>query len=208
MKWTTALKTLEQVGERCAHVAALPPATFALHVEEAWVFGPLLGPVQEEVGDTDGVHVALVTDAAAADLAWGTQPAGAGQWLAAAGLEKRPVRLVLRPGDGPVGNHAVDRPVRFWSRQEGLDHDVLRALRAGDGEHLRPSAPAPEEAGAQLAADLAVSLAAVRRAGADYDAHRWAPGNPVKRADVLAAAVRGYVELLSAGEDAGDSVGP
>lgn len=198
MKWTTALKTLEQVGERCAHVAALPPGIIALQVEEAWVFGPLLGPVQEEVGDLDGVRVALVTDAAALDLAWGTRPTGAGQWLAASGLEKRPVQLVLRPGDGPVGNHAVDRPVRFWSREDGLDHDVLRALRAGDGEHLRPQSPTAEEAARQLDADLAVSLAAVRATGADYDAHRWAAGDPVKRADALAAAVRGYAELLTA----------
>lgn len=205
MKWTTALTTLEQVGERCAHVAAQPAGIIALRVSEAWVFGPLLGPVRPEVDDVDGVRVALVTDAASADLAWGTRPAGAGQWLAASGLEKRPVRLVLRPGDGPVGNHAVDRPVRFWSLADGLDHDVLRALRAGDGEHLRPEPPTAEEAGQQLAAELAVSLAAVRRASADHDEHRWAPGNPLKRSDALAAAVTGYLELLTAQETTQDA---
>lgn len=207
MKWTTALSTLEQVGERCAHVAAQPPGIIALRVQEAWVFGPLLGPVQPEVDDVDGVRVALVTDAASADVAWGTRPVGAGQWLAASGLEKRPVHLVLRPGDGPVANHAVERPVRFWSRTEGLDHDVVRALRAGDGEHLRPEPPSAREAADQLSADLAVSLGAVARTSADYDGHRWAPGNPVKRADALAAAVGGYLELLAAQEAAGDSVG-
>jgi len=215
VKWTTALATLEQVGERCAHVAAQPVGIIRLQVSEAWVFGPLLGPVRAEVDDVDGVRVALVTDAAAADLAWGTQPTGAGQWLAASGLEKRPVRLVLRPGDGPVGNHAVDRPVRFWSREDGLDHDVLRALRAGDGEHLRPEPPTAEEAQRQLAAELTVSLAAVRRTSADHAAHRWAPGNPLKRSDALAAAVAGYLDLLDARDAAGapglgggGSVGP
>lgn len=206
MKWTTALKTLELVAERCAHVAAQPGGIIALQVSEAWVHGTLLGPVLDEVPDLDGVCVALVTNAPSTDLAWGTLPPGGQHWLSASGLEKKPVQVRLRPADAPVGNHRIDRPVRFWTLADGLDHDVLRALAAGDGEHLRPEAPSPAEAAHQLEADLAVSLAAVQRASTDYDENRWAPGNPVKRADVLASAVSGHLDLIAARD--GSSVAP
>lgn len=206
MKWTTALRTLELVAERCTHVAAQPAGIITLQVSEAWVYGDLLGVVRDEVDDLDGVRVALVTNAPSTDLAWGTQPPGGRHWLAASGLEKKPVHVLLRPADAPVGNHRVERPVRFWTLADGLDHDVLRALRAGDGEHLRPEAPGAEEAAQQLAADTVVSLAAVRRTSADYDVHRWSAGNPVKRADALAEAVSGYLDLLAARD--GASVAP
>ncbi|MCI2239899.1 hypothetical protein MO973_36930 [Paenibacillus sp. TRM 82003] len=198
MKWATAVRTVEQVAERCGHVAAQPPGIVRLRVTEAWLWGPLLGPAADEVPDAGGVGAALVCDATAEDCAWGTAPPGAGQWLAASGLAKRPVRLVFRPAGQPVWNHAVVRPVRFWSLDEGPDEAVVAAVRAGEGGALRPPAPAPVELAQRLEQELAASLAAVRRTSADHDAHRWSPGSPLARADALADAVRGHLELLDA----------
>ncbi len=198
VKRATAVRTAEQVAQRCAHVAAQPAGIVRLRVLEAWLWGPLLGPPVEEVPDDGGVSVALVCGESAEDCAWGTTPPGAGQWLAASGLARRPVHLVFRPAGQPVWNHAVTRPVRLWSAADGTDEDVLRAVGEGAGEGLRPPAPSPADLALRLEADLAASRAAVRRASAEHDAHRWAPGSPVGRADALAAAVRGYLELLDA----------
>ncbi|NAZ85547.1 DUF7711 family protein [Kineococcus indalonis] len=198
MRWATAVRTAEHVAERCAHVAAQPPGIVRLRVLEAWLWGPLLGPPAEEVPDDGGVGVALVCDADPVECAWGTAPPGAGQWLAASGLAKRPVRLVFRPAGRPVGNHAVTGPVRLWTVDGGPEAGVLEALRAGEGAGLRPPRPAPEVLRAQLEQELVASLAAVRRASGDFAAHRWAPGSPLARADALAAAVAGHLELLDA----------
>ncbi|NAZ73991.1 hypothetical protein GTQ99_00910 [Kineococcus sp. T13] len=198
MKWTTAVRVLEEVAQRCAHVDAQPAAIVPLRVVEAWVHGALLGPRAQEVPDEGGVAVALVADVPPAACAWRSRPPGAGQWLAASGLARRPVELVLRPAGAPVWNHAVRRPVRFWSAAQGTDEAVLAAVRAGDGERLRPPAPAPAELAARLEAELELALAQLRRTGADYAAHRWEPGSPLARADALSEAALGYLELLDA----------
>ncbi len=200
VRWTTAVRTAEQVAERCAHVAAQPAGIVRLRVVEAWLWGPLLGPPAAEVPDDGGVDVALVCEADPVECAWGTTPPGAGQWLAASGLAKRPVRLVFRSAAEPVWNHEVTTPVRLWSAAGGGAQDVLEALRAGGGAALRPPAPSPAELRERLDRELAASLEAVRRASAEHDEHRWSPGSPVGRADALAAAVRGYLQLLGARE--------
>ncbi len=193
------MRTAEQVAERCAHVAAQPAGIVRLRVVEAWLWGPLLGPPAEEVPDDGGVNVALVCAVGPEECAWGTTPPGGGQWLAASGLAKRPVRLVFRPAGQPVWNHAVTAPVLLWSLEAGTAAPVLRALADGEGERLRPAPPSPQRLREHLAQELAASLAAVRRTSADYAAHRWDPGSPVARADALAAAVAGQLELLDAG---------
>ncbi|WP_432508804.1 DUF7711 family protein [Kineococcus auxinigenes] len=198
MKWATAVRTAEQVAQRCAHVAAQPAGIVRLRVVEAWLWGPLLGPRTEEVPDDGGVNAALVCAESAEDCAWGTAPPGAGQWLAASGLARRPVHLVFRAAGQPVWNHAITRPVRLWSADGGTDAAVLEAVAEGAGEALRAPAPPPDELASRLEVELAASLAAVRRTSAEHDAHRWAPGSPVGRADALAAAVRGHLELLDA----------
>ncbi|WP_369052467.1 DUF7711 family protein [Kineococcus terrestris] len=196
MRWTTAARQLEKVAAGCAHAARLP--FLGLRVEEAWVHGRLLGPREDDVPD-GAVAVALVCDAARDDVPWGRAPAGAQHWLGAAGLATLPVAVVFRSAAGPVAGHAVQRPVRFWSREDGVDEDVLRAVRDGDAERLRPPAPEPERAAADLAEEARVSLAALRRASADYREHRWGGGSPVARADVLADVVAGWLDLLDAG---------
>ncbi|MEZ0165674.1 hypothetical protein AB2L27_13005 [Kineococcus sp. LSe6-4] len=198
MKWTTALRTLEDVADRCAHVSRQPAGIVRLRVSEAWVFGALLGPRRDDLPDADAVQVALVTNAAEEDSAAGTRPPAGGHWLAASGLETRPVVLWFRSAQAPVWNHVVDRPVRFWTEHDGLDHDVLVQLRAGDGAALRPAAPAPGELVERLGRELRVSREALRRSAVEYDDKRWSPGSPAKRGDVLADAALGYLAVADA----------
>lgn len=201
VKWTTALRTLEDVAGRCAHAHRQPAGIVTLRVAEAWVSGPLLGPRREELPD-DAVQVALVTNAAEEDCAPGTLPPAAGHWLAASGLGTKPVVLRFRSAQAPVWNHLVERPVRFWTAEEGLDHDVLVQLRAGDGESLRPPAPSPDELVDRLERELRVSRGALRRTAGEYDEKRWAPGSPKKRGDALADAALGLLAVEDALERA------
>jgi hypothetical protein len=198
VKWTTALKTLEDVADRCAHMQRQPEGIVRLRVAEAWVFGDLLGPRRDDLPEADGVQVALVTNAAEEDSAAGTLPPAAGHWLAASGLETKPVVLWFRSDQAPVWNHVVDRPVRFWTAQDGLDHDVLVQLRGGDGESLRPPAPSPAELHDRLVAERRVGVEALRRTANEYDEKRWSPGSPKKRGDALADAALGLLAVEDA----------
>lgn len=198
VKWTTALKTLEDVADRCAHVGRQPEGIIQLRVFQAWVFGPLLGPRTEEVDDATGVQVALVTNAREEDCAFGTRPPAAGQWLAASSLETKPAQLFFRSGQVPVWNHVIRAPVRFWTREEGLDHEVMTQLRAGDGDGLRPPAPTDEELAERLDRELVVSLGVLARATQEYDDKRWSPGSPKKRGDALCDASLGYLDVHGA----------
>ncbi|WP_432561299.1 DUF7711 family protein [Kineococcus sp. SYSU DK003] len=198
MKWTTAVRTLEDVADRCAHMDRQPGTIVRLRVTEAWVFGDLLGPRRDSLDDLGSVRVALVTSAPEEDCALFTRPPAAGHWLTASGLEKKPVQLFFRSAHAPVWNHLVERPVQFWSHEDGPEHDVLVQLRAGEGDALRPPAPTAAELRARLDRELAVSLGALARTARDYDEKRWAPGSPKKRGDALCDAALGLVDLQEA----------
>jgi len=189
VKWSTAVQKVEQVGAACQAMARTPPGIVPLRVASAWLFGGVLD------GPRDDLDVVAVALAVAEDVAWGTAPHGAGQWLNASKLLTAPVALTWRPAHA-VANHAVLRPVRCWDAADGVDEAVLDALRDGSVAALRPPAPSPAERAARLADDLATSLAALRRTSADVTRHRFTPGSPQRRADALADAAAGYLELL------------
>lgn len=111
--------------------------------------------------------------------------------------------MLFRSAGAPVWNHVVERPVRFWSREDGLDHEVLLQLRHGGGEGLRPEAPTAGELRERLDRDLAASLTALTRATRAYDEKRWSPGSPKKRGDALCDAALGYVDLRAARDSLG-----
>ncbi|NAZ84201.1 hypothetical protein GTR02_20560 [Kineococcus sp. R8] len=202
MKWSTVLQKVEQVVAACQAMAATPPGIVPLRVRSAWLVGDVLAGPRD---DLDVVAVALAVDQ---DVAWGTQPQGAGQWLRAARLATAPVSVTWRPAHA-VANHAVVRPLRCWDDADGADEAVLAAVRAGTAPALRSAAPTPQERAARLEADLATSLAALRRTSADVVEHRHSPGSPAKRADALADAAAGYLALLDARDarDARDAAG-
>lgn len=202
MKWTTAVSKLADVAQGCEHANSLPTDLNLFRAEEAWVFGALLGP-QQDSEDPTFVRVAVVVDLPEDECALFSRPQAGEFWLNASGLAKSPVQVLFRSAQAPVWNHLVERPVRFWAREEGLDHEALLQLRNGDGEALRPEAPTDGELRERLDRDLRASLEALRRTATDYDGKRWARANHKKLGDALADAALGLLSL----QDARDALG-
>ena len=204
MKWTTAVSKLADVAAGCEHVRSLPAGLAGFQAEEAWVFGSLLGPRQEQVDDVGGVRVALAVDLPEADCALFTRPPAGEHWLNAVGAGEgggaRAVPLRRGPRSGTTSSSAR---CGSGAARTGLDHEVLLQLRHGDGEGLRPEAPTAGELRERLDRDLAASLTALTRATRAYDEKRWSPGSPKKRGDALCDAALGYVDLRAARDSLG-----
>ncbi|MFB9375585.1 hypothetical protein ACFFKU_18300 [Kineococcus gynurae] len=210
MRWSTAVRRIEEIADECARMAAQPAAIFRLRVTEAWLHGPLLDPPVEELTDaTVPLRVALVhedrVEGDAGPAAWGTLPPGAGQWLAASRLPRWQVRTRFRAVGSPVANHEIVAPLRFWTLDAGLDEAVVAALRSGRAEEVarrREPEPAPGEALAAVEAELARSLHRMGELSAARERHRHEPGQE-KRLEELADVVAGYLDLRHARERVG-----
>ncbi len=194
MKWSNAIRKLEELAHAAADLAASPAAQFSLPVTQLWVAGPVLGPP----GDLEWVDVAVVVDLPVAEVPWLTKPFGSEHWENTTRAAKQPITRLWRSAHAPVWNHHIDRPALFWDRETGLDEDVLAALREGRAEDVRIPAPTPEEFRARMAEDVAVSLAAVRERTRAYESQRWARGGFTAAADELWEATSGYVDLVDA----------
>jgi hypothetical protein len=104
-----------------------------------------------------------------------------------------------------VANSYIERPLRVWS-VDGPDSAALEALTQGEAEGLREPPPAAERAREQRAAELAVSLAHLRRIEAGYWERDWRSahrGNGVHPENHLWEAVSGYLDLLNARSEDG-----
>lgn len=103
----------------------------ALEVIDAYVFGGLLdGPESLDV-----VSVAFVVDLPVEEVPWRARSAALEALASLMRLDKVPVERVWRPADWPVWNHVIVGAVRFWSRADGIDEDVMALLtqqRFGD----------------------------------------------------------------------------
>ena len=103
----------------------------ALEVIDAYVFGGLLdGPESLDV-----VSVAFVVDLPVEEVTWRARSAAREALASLMRLDKVPVERVWRPADWPVWNHVIVGAVRFWSRADGIDEDVMALLtqqRFGD----------------------------------------------------------------------------
>jgi hypothetical protein len=203
VKWTTAVSKLTDVAAGCRHMDSLPAGLAGFQAQEAWVFGRLLGPRQDSVEEPTAVRVAIVVDLPEDECAFLSWPQGGEHWLNASGLAKEPVHVLFRSAEAPVWNHLIDRPVRFWSREEGLDHEVLLQVRNGDGDALRPEAPTHEELRDRLDRDLRASVTALRRTTTAYDEKRWARANHKKLGDAMADAALGFLDLQQARDSLG-----
>lgn len=192
MKWSSAIRKLEELAHAAADLAASPAARFSLPVTQLWAVGPVLGPP----GDLEWVDVAVVVDLPVAEVPWLTKPFGAEHWENTTRAAKQPIVRLWRSAHAPVWNHRVDRPALFWDRETGLAEDVLIALRDGRAEDVRIPAPTPEEFRARLDDDIAVSLAAVRERTAAYEQRRWGRGGFTEAADALFEVTSGYIDLL------------
>ncbi len=191
MKWSRAVQHVEGLARACETMAGRPASIFPLRVDALWVAGEILGPP---------VELELVTVVLAVDLpevAWLSEPPGAQHWGNANRLAQLPLRVRWRSAHAPVWNHRIERPALVWDA-EGVREEVLSALRDGTGESVRSAAPTPRQLTDRLAAEQAVSLAALDRCSRDYDEQRWRPGKLEPVADALWRATEGYLDILDA----------
>jgi hypothetical protein len=96
----------------------------ALEVTDAYVFGELLdGPESLDV-----VSVAFVVELPAEEVPWRARSTALEALASLMRLDKVPVERLWRPAGWPVWNHVIVQAVRFWSRSDGIDKDVLALL--------------------------------------------------------------------------------
>ncbi len=195
MRYATALRRLRVIAEECDEISRLwdhPPALVA-----AYAFGAVL----KHPADLPLVQLALVLDLPVEDLAWCTQPVPAARLASLLALEKAPVDWYWRPTGLPVANHLIHRPLRIWTHVGGVDGTALDALARRAAEPLRLPPPDPRQEAEQLRAELAASLAHLRRLEAAYWERDWRVahrGSGVHPENHLWDAVHGYFDLVDA----------
>ena len=160
-------------------------------VEELWVSGELLAPV-EEIGS---VSVVVMLDLPADELPWlAVHPVG--EWVGEQlRLGKRPVDWCYRPMVWPAWTYRQPLVVRFWSAREGVDQVVIELL--GSGTAVVVVEPEPSEFAEQLGVELAAArahLAAVLDRYWDQDWRRSSRGATTPE-DQLWRAATALVEL-------------
>lgn len=195
MKWSRAVHHVESLAQQCARMAT-PSPIFQLRVTGLWVVGDLLG----EPRDLETVTVALVVDLPVDDVAWWTEPPGAGHWANATRLATAPVLAWWRSAHAPVWNHRIERPALVWDTVEGIREQTLAALRDGRGLDVCTEAPTAEALRHRLRDELAVSRHALRACTDAYEQRRWKPGKLGPVADALWRASDGYLDVLAAAQ--------
>jgi hypothetical protein len=190
----TAVRRLRIVAERCQRASGLwddEPVLIS-----AYAFGAVL----EYRTDMPVVQIAFVLNLPADELTWCAQPQSCTGLPHLLEIDKAPVEWYWRPSVWPVANHLIHRPLRVWSL-DGPDTTVLDALERGEAEDLRMPAPTAAQLHEQLTAELAASLAHLRRIEAGFWERDWRSahhGSGVHPEDHLWDAVRGYLDLLGA----------
>ncbi len=123
MKRSTAIRQLVELGAAAEEGKAYRELV-DWPLEEMWVAGELLDPVDElEFG-----KVVLVFDLPAAELPWlALHPTA--EWVGhRMRLGKRPMGWCYRPAAGPPWTPDDRRVARFWSASDGLDEGMVDAL--------------------------------------------------------------------------------
>ncbi|SCE83962.1 hypothetical protein GA0074695_1517 [Micromonospora viridifaciens] len=162
----------------------------------AYAFGAVLEPHAA----VPVVQMAFVLNLPADELTWCAQPQSCTGLVHLLEIDKAPVEWYWRPAVWPVANHLIHRPLRVWSL-DGPDTTALDALECGEAEHLRMPAPTAAERQEQLTAELAASLAHLRRVEAGFWQRDWRSahrGSGVYPEHHLWDAVHGYLDLLAA----------
>ena len=169
VKRSTAIGHLVEMAEIASERLRLRDSDIGWPLEELWVTGELLGQAET----VDGGAVVLVLDVPADELPWlALHPAG--EWIGdQLRLGKRPIRWCYRPLARPVWNHEHRRLVRFWTADDGLDTDVIEALRARQLDRLTIVAPSDEDLADQLGEELTVSRRHLRALLDSYWDRDW-----------------------------------
>jgi hypothetical protein len=153
VKRSTAIGHLVGIAEEASDGLRLRAGDIGWPLEELWVTGELLG-----LADTvEQGAVVLVLDVPAEDLPWlAVHPDG--EWIGSRlGLGKRPIGWCYRPLTWPAWNHEHRRVARFWTATDGLDAEVIEALRSRRLDRLTVAEPSDAELAEQLRTELPVS---------------------------------------------------
>jgi hypothetical protein len=199
VKRDRAIQHLEVLAGACTAMLDQPTGIFPLRVIQLWVFGEVL----EGFSEPDRVTVALGIDQPERDVPWCSEPLGARHWADATRMSRNPIAAFWRSTRAPIWNHHIDRPVLLWDDADGIRPQVLAALRAGEGDRMRPDAPSPAKLRQRLVVEQGIALAELRDRTATYGDHRWKPGKLEPYADALFTAADSYLDLTAALDLAG-----
>lgn len=171
MKRSTAIRHLVELAEAASDRLRFRATDIGWPLEELWVTGALLEPVDE----LDHGSVVLMIDLPPDELPWlAVHPAA--EWIGdQLRLGKRPLWWSYRPTSWPPWTYRDRRVARFWSANGGLNADVIEALRT-----CRPPTiiePAPGELLDQLGIELAIAKAHLRSILDRYWDQDWRRAN-------------------------------
>jgi hypothetical protein len=197
MRYRRAVEKLRALGEACTSSTRLPLDEPFLR--EAYVFGEVLAGADP----VESVEVALVLNLPSPDVPWESQPRGTAWLVDHLRLDKGGYRYWWRSREGPVANHVIREPVRFWSATDGPDETVLQALAERRFDFLSRQT---EPESIRGAAELASALENLRAVCGSYWEREWRRehrGSGRYPEDTLWEAVHGYLDLLDAEKDGG-----
>lgn len=198
MRRATAVRRLRTIAERCQQVCGLWEPGAGLVAVHA--FGAVLDTDGDD-GSVEVVEVALVVNDPPEAVTWCARPPAYTGLPYVLELEKAPVDWYYRSASGPVGNHRIDRPLRIWSRPDGVDEAALAALAAGSADPLREPRPRPAVRRRQLGEELAAAAEHLRRVRDRYWQRGWRAdhhGAGTYPENHLWDAVQGYLDLVDA----------
>lgn len=204
MRYRSAVEKLHILAEACQRTTRLPLEEPFLR--EAYVFGELL----DGADPIDHLKLAFVLNLPPEEMPWESQPRGTSWLVDSLRLDKGSFAYWWRSRHGPVWNHHIRGPVRFWSL-DGPDDTVLRALSERRLADLSPLAASQEDVRSRTATELDAALGHLRAMTETYWDREWRRdnrGNGRYPENHLWEAVYGYLDLLDAANDAGQAPRP
>jgi hypothetical protein len=171
VKRSTAIRHLVELADAASDGLQLRTIDIGWPLEELWVTGALLDPVDE----LEHGSVVLMIDLPTGELPWlAVHPTA--EWIGGQlRLGKRPLWWSYRPTALPPWTYRDRRVARFWSAADGLDDAVIDALRTQ--RPLTVVEPAPDELLDQLGIELAVTKTHLRSILDHYWDQDWRRAN-------------------------------
>lgn len=147
MRYQRALEHLRETADLAATVPLDVRNPAGDGICALWVFGDVLDHPRQAL---ERLQLAFCVDRPPAEVAWWVEPPDLASWADRTRINRRPIESWWRPVSRPVWNHYIRRPALVWSRAEGLAHETLAALDAGDPQPVRAPQPSAEEYLTQL----------------------------------------------------------